>query len=47
MNCICKKIKEDKLELKLTKLIEERILPMVEAKIKDALQKEKIEVEIS
>ena len=53
MSCfaICKKvveekINEDNLELKLIKLIEERFLPIIEAKIKDALQKEKLEIDI-
>jgi hypothetical protein len=40
------KIKEDNLELKLIKLIEEKFLPIIEAKIKDALKKDNLEVEI-
>jgi hypothetical protein len=53
MSCfaVCKKvveekINEDNLEIKLIKLIEERIIPIIEAKIKDALHKEELDVEI-
>ena len=53
MSCfaVCKKvveekINEDTLELKLIKLIEERFLPIIEAKIKDALKKDNLEIKI-
>ena len=55
MSCfaVCKKVveenlNEDKLELKLIQLIENRFLPMVETMIKDKLEsrKEELQVEI-